>query len=152
MKNQVQNSQILYTSEFYTDNDGYHSASMYWTGDKVDAFGYTNGYDNLTHGEYQAEAYLATVEKAIEWYKKQPARVTDNALQSFLEKEGCLEQYRNAMRALIKDKDAIEYASDSWMTEAINMFTWRDTPEGHEFWCNIQEKWFDFLLQSGLCR
>ena len=118
MKNQVQNSQILYTSEFYTDNDGYHSA---------------------------------TVEKAIEWYKKQPARVTDNALQSFLEKEGCLEQYRNAMRALIKDKDAIEYASDSWMTEAINMFTWRDTPEGHEFWCNIQEKWFDFLLQSGLC-
>lgn len=59
-----------------------------------------------------------------EWYQLLPQAIKEKAISNYLVQRG-IDAYENTIADSLRD--------------AVNFFTWNDTPEGHEYWSAVRE-------------
>lgn len=67
---------------------------------------------------------------------------------NWLQKHGALEAYRQA-RYYVRTKHPWEsYSELSFSCPLMWSFHWEQTPEGHDYWSELDLRWQDYLWES----
>lgn len=71
----------------------------------------------------------------------------------FLEKEGVRKQYKENVKNLhlllgTTADDVVNVMVDEYQKYIGFGFIWEDSPEGHDFWENISDKWVDYITKK----
>ena len=68
----------------------------------------------------------------------------------FLKENNCYAKFKDNFYRENPEKDFAEFMCSNIYNILIIAFSWSETPEGREYWRNMNYKWVDFLSSNQL--